>query len=159
MGLDAGVCCDCFERGQLRSPPPAGSRPSVCEDGGLLCGSDDLDVQIAFDGWLAGDACEHEYGRLVQHHIGNIALVGSLRSELQRDPDRFPLILERVIYNGVHGDDFIPAAEVPRLAAEVEALAGVRCADPNVEPYMRAFAAQMCDLVSASRAVNKPIVF
>ena len=66
MGLDAHVCCDCFERGRLRSAPPPGCSLSVCADGSLLCGSDDLDVQIAFDRWQQSEACEHEDGYLAQ---------------------------------------------------------------------------------------------
>jgi len=51
VALDAHGCCDCFERGRLRCPPPPRCDLSVTDDGGLLCGSDDPDVQIAFDRW------------------------------------------------------------------------------------------------------------
>ena len=78
MGLDAAVYCDCFERGRLQSPPPPGCTLAVAPDGSLLCGSDDLDVQLAFDRWRQSEACEHEDGYLVSHWIGNIALVASL---------------------------------------------------------------------------------
>lgn len=159
MALDAHVCCDCFERGRLRCQPPPGCNLSVCDDGGLLCGSDDLDVQIAFDRWQQSEACEHEDCYMVTHRIGNIALVAALRAELGRWPERFPVILSRVIYNGVHGGDFIPAAEVPQLVPEVEALAEVRCAGPDMERFMRGFEAQMRELVAAALRVGKPLVF
>lgn len=110
MGLDAHVCCDCFERGRLLAAPPPGCTLSVTEDGSLLCGSDDLKVQIAFDRWRHSEACEHEDGYLVAHRIGNVALVSSLRRELGRWPERFPEVLSRVIYDGVHCGDSIPAA-------------------------------------------------
>ena len=115
MALDAHVCCDCFGRGQLRSPPPPGCNPSVCADGSLWCGSDDLDVLFAFDRWRQLEACGHEDGYLVAHRSGNIALVASLRRELGRWPERFPVILSRVIYDGIHCGDFIQAADVPQL--------------------------------------------
>ncbi len=67
MGLDAHVFCDCYERGLLLSAPPPGCSLSVGEDGGLLCNSDDLEVQIAFDKWLGSEACEHLNGYLVSH--------------------------------------------------------------------------------------------
>src|SRR5881409_3670831 len=51
VGLDAHVCCNCYERGRVRLPPPAGCNPTVSDDGSLLCGSDDLKVQIEFDRW------------------------------------------------------------------------------------------------------------
>jgi hypothetical protein len=157
--LDAHVCCDCFERGQLRHPPPRGCELSVTDDGGLLCGSDDLDVQIAFDRWQHSEACEHENGYLVSHRIGNIALVAALRAELGRWPERFSVTLSRVIYDGTHSGDFVPPAQVLLLAPEVEALATVRCPDPEMEQSMRGFEAQMRELVAATLRMGKPLVF
>jgi hypothetical protein len=159
MALDATVYCNCFELSRLISPPPAGCHLSVGEDGVLLCGNDDLDVMLAFDRWQQSEACEHESGYLVSHWIGNIALVAAYRSELERWAQRFPIILSRVIYDGVHCGDFIRAAEVPQLVPEVEALAGVRCAAPEMERYIRAFRKQMQELVVAALQVGKPIVF
>ena len=159
MGLDAVVHCDCFERGRLRSPPPAGCTPSVDEWGFLHCGSNNLAIQLAFDRWQFEEACEHEDGLLVHHRIGNIALVAGLRTELQRHPDRFPMLLARVVYNGVHSGDLIPAGEVSQFRPELDALALVRCEDPEMGPLMREFATQMEELVVASLTVCKPIVF
>jgi hypothetical protein len=159
MALDAAVYCDCFERGRLRRPPPAGCKLSVTDDGSLLCGSDDLDVQMAFDAWCISDACEHNRGLLSAHRIGNIALVAALRSELQRRPEQFPLLLSRVLYNGVHAGDFIAAAEVPRLCPEVAALAELHSPDPAMEQFLRDFAAQMAELVESAQRVGKPISF
>jgi hypothetical protein len=159
VSLDAYVHCDCFERGCLRSAPPAGCNPSIASDGGLDCGSDNPDVQIAFDGWWYAQACAHESGVLVSHRIGNIALVALLRTELSRWPQRFPMLLERVIYNGVHCGDFIPATEVSALAREVEAIASVRCDEPEKDAFVRGFESQMRELVIASLTVGKPIVF
>ena len=159
MGIDAFVWCDCFERGHLRSPPPPGCSLSVSDDGGLLCGSDDLEVQIAFDRWRQSDACEHEGGFLVVHRIGNIALIASLRAELGRRPDKFPVTLSRVICDGTHCGDFIPAADLPRLASEVESLADLYCDEPDMEQCMREFAVQMRELVCAALLVGKPLVF
>ena len=159
MALDAHVCCDCFERGRLRSAPPPGCNVSVTDDGGLLCGSDDFEVQIAFDRWQHSEACEHEDGWLVARHIGNIALVASLRRELGLWPERFPMILSRVVYDGVHGGDFITPAEVRQLVSEVEAMAVIDCADTKMEQFIRGFAAQMRELVEAALRVGKPLVF
>jgi len=159
MGLDSYVCCDCFERGRLRSPPPPGCSLSVSADGSLLCGSDVLVVQFAFDLWQQSEACEHEDGYFVLHFIGNVWLVAALRAELRRWPERFPMILARVIYNGVHAGDFIPAAEVPHLVPEVEALASVHPPQPDMEQYVRVFEAQMRELVAAALRAGKPICF
>jgi hypothetical protein len=159
VGLDAHVCCNCFERDQLRSSPPLGCKLSVCADGSLDCGSDDLNMQIAFDRWQQAQACEHEDGYLVAHYIGNVVLVASLRKELGRWPERFPMILSRVIYNGIHAGDFIPAAEVPQLSAEVEKLAAVPFTDHEMDRFIRRFEAQMRELVAAALRVGKPVVF
>jgi hypothetical protein len=159
MTLDASVYCDCFERGRLRSAPPPGCTLSVHESGFLLCGSDDPAATAAFNRWQFDRACEHELGLLVHHLIGNITTVAAIRSELERSADRFPMLLAQVVYNGTHCCDFIPAAEVPRLRPEIDALAEVQCADPGNEPLIRDFAAQMGELVAASLAVGKPIVF
>jgi hypothetical protein len=159
MGLDAHVSCDCFERGKLRSPPPPGCHLSVYKDGSLLCGSDELEVELAFDRWRHSEACEHEDGYLVAHRLGNMALIGALRAELGQWPKRFPVILSRVIYNGIHGGDFIPADEVPSLIPEVKALSAVHCTKPDMEQFMRDFELQMIELVTAALQVKKPLTF
>lgn len=159
MGLDASVWCDCFERNRLRSSPPAGCHLSVGKDGSLDCGSDDLDVQLAFDQWQQLEACEHEDGYLLSHYIGNIALVASLRAELGRWPDQFPMLLSRVIYNGVHAGDYIPAEQVSQLLPELAKLADVHCTEPDMEQFMRRFELQMRELVDAALRVEKAIVF
>lgn len=159
MTLDAVVFCDCFERGRLLSPPPVGCRLSVAESGLLMCGSDDLNTQIAFDRWRFDQACAHENGALVKHDIGNIALVAELRAALQSEPDSFPMLLSRVLCNGTHCCDFIPAHEVPRLLPEVEALAGIHGTDSRREHSLREFESQLRKLVEASLAVGKPIMF
>ena len=159
MALDAHVCCDCFERGCLRSPPPLECSLSVADDGGLLCGSDDEDVQIAFDSWQRSEACEHKNGYLVNHRIGNIALVAALRAALSQWPEQFPVILSRVIYDGVHCGDFIPVADIPQLVPELETLSSVCSDDPDMEQFLRDFEAQMRELVTASLASGKPIAF
>ena len=159
MGLDAVVYCDCFERRRLRAPPPTGCSLSVAADGSLLCGSDDLDVQLAFDQWQLSRACEHEMGVLLHRYIGNIALVAALRGELQQEPDLFPLLLSKVLYNGVHSGDFIPLADLERLQPEVAALGELPCTDPEMAGLLVNFAAQMKDLVACGLRVGKPIAF
>ncbi len=159
MALDAHVCCDCFERGRLRCPPPPGCNLSVDDDGGLLCATDDDDAWIAFANWQRDAACEHEDCNLVAHYIGNIALVAALRAELSKWPEQFSAILSRVIYNGIHGGDFIPAAEVAKLVPEVAALSEVHCVKPDMEQFMRRFESQMQELVDAALRVGKPLVF
>jgi hypothetical protein len=131
----------------------------MAEDGSLLCGSDDIDVELAFDQWRCDQACEHERGILVHHHIGNIALVAALRAELQRMPDKFPLILSRVLYNGTHCGDFIAVGELPAVCAEVAALESFQVWDLEMKSFIRAFERQMTELVRAALTIGKPIAF
>ena len=63
----------------------------------------------AHDQWLA-ESCEHE-GFILSFFLGNITKVGNLRSflrHLQGKPGpRFPILLEKVLYDGTHTGDWI----------------------------------------------------
>jgi hypothetical protein len=159
MGLDAVVYCDCFERGRLREPPPPGCNLSVSTNGSLLCGSEDLEVQLAFDQWQLGRACEHELGVLLHHRIGNIALVAVLRTELGQQADRFTLLLTKVLHNGTHCGDFLTVEEVKGLPPEVGLLPEMPCNNPEIAGLLREFAAHMAELVKCALEVGKPIAF
>ncbi len=71
----------------------------------------------------------------------------------------FQLILSRILYSGSHCGDLIPAAELSKLAREVEALAEIHCEDADMERFLREFEAQMIELLDAALRVGKPIVF
>jgi hypothetical protein len=172
MGLDAFVYCDCFERGQLREQPPAGCALSVSADGSLDCGSENLDLQIAFDRWQFSQACEHESGVLLHHRIGNIALVAELRTALNGQAGHYPLLLSKVLYNGTHSGDWLAVEEVKALQSElcrlVAALADKAelCRlvarsgyQSEVPSFLRSFAVQMGELVECALRVGKPLVF
>ncbi len=89
MSLDAFVFCDCFERGRLKEAPPPGCRIVVGTNGRVdNAGEATLEGQLAFDDWRWYRMCEHQEGILVHHRIGNMGLVGILRAELRRFPDR-----------------------------------------------------------------------
>ncbi len=157
MGLDAFVYCDCFEAGRLRGSPPEGSHPALDDDGSVLCGSNNLDIQIAFDGWRF--SCEHPDGLLLHHRIGNIALVAALRNELQRFGNRFPRLLTWVLYNGTHCGDSIKLADMQDLRTEVAALAQFPSLDTEMEESLRRFETQMAELIDCALRVGKPIAF
>jgi hypothetical protein len=159
MGLDAVVYCDCFEQGLLREQPPPGCNLSVSPDGSLLCGSEDLEVQLAFDQWQLERACEHELSVLLHHRIGNIALVAVLRTELAKQAERFPLLLTKVLYNGTHCGDFLTVEELKGLRPEVGLLTGEPCDNPDMAGFLREFAAHMAELVECALKVGKPLAF
>jgi hypothetical protein len=160
MSLDAMVYCDCYERGKIRRPPPRPEVVTVDESGEvvLTCNQPGTDERGFYD-WLA-TACEHgPRGRLLSYRLGNIALVALLRSLLAREPNRFPILLTQVRYNGVHGGDFLSIEEVERLVPEVEHLKEVHADKEGHEPLVREFERQMRRLVQAALSVGKPIAF
>ena len=108
MGLDATVYCNCFEVGRVKEPPPC--TVVVAADGSLDCKSDDLDTDLSFAKWLL-HACEHANGVLLHHRLGNMALVGLVRSELRQDELKFPVLLTKVLYNGTHAGDYLTSTQ------------------------------------------------
>jgi hypothetical protein len=159
MGLDACVFCDCFERGVLRSPPLEEWRVYVERGGFLASATEDLDAQLAFDRWYEDSACVHPSGHLVSERIGNIALVSLLRGELEQEAERYPMLLNRVLYSGTHCGDCISADEVGGMLPEISALAQLHSPDPRHDTFLRDFEGQMRRLVEASLRVRKPLSF
>ncbi len=160
MSLDATVYCDCYERGRMRTPPPQPEFVSVDETGGLSLEWDQPNAdQNAFYDWRA-TACEHgPWGQLVSHRLGNIALITFLRELLAKEPLGFPILLTKVLYNGVHGGDFLSPTDVDLVRFEVERLKEVHAVDDGDEPFIREFELQMRQLVQAAQSVGKPIAF
>src|SRR4051812_36603442 len=107
MSLDAIVWCDCYEKGKLREPPPPGISLVVEPDGAL--GYEESPA-ADFNAWCEWrqHACEHPVGTLLHRRLGNIGEIGLLRSELQREAGRFPLLLSKVLYSGSHSGDHLP---------------------------------------------------
>jgi hypothetical protein len=160
MSLDATVYCDCYEKGRVRRPPPQPELVYVDENGQVTLKWDAPGAdQFAFYGWLK-EACEHgPMGEMVSHRIGNIARVGFLRSTLSENPKEYPLLLARVVYNGIHSGDTLSSADVESLRPELERLREVHGKDAVEEEMIREFELQMQELTDAVLRLNKPIVF
>ena len=161
MGLDASVFCNCYELGGVRTPPPQPELTYINEETGQISlrwdepGAD----QHRFYDWLAS-ACQHgPLGQLVRHHLGNIPRIGFLRGLFEKTPEHFPLLLSRVLYNGIHCGDFLNLADVESLGVEIALVSTVHCSDPNEEEMPRTFDVQMAELIQGSTSVRKPIVF
>ena len=161
MGLDAFVYCDCYEKGRLRESPPTGFSLSVEPDGGLgrAGGAGTLESDLAWDIWREEQACEHLGGILLHHRLGNITLIGSLRSELQRAAERFPILLKQVVYSGSHAGDFLPVETIPILQIELKLLHEFRCNTRKTTSFMARFNTQMSELATTALSVGKPIAF
>lgn len=161
MGLDAFVCCNCYETGNVKTPPPQPDLVYVDPTSGeiLLRWEEKGADQNRFLEWLSS-ACEHgPFSRLVSHRLGNIARIGFLRRRFEETPERFPTLLSKVVYNGVHGGNVLTLPDVERVAAEMSAVHALSCSDDFDEEMLREFERQMLELIRGARSVSKPIVF
>ena len=143
LGLDASVFCNCYETGKTRCAPPQPELVYVDDVGQVQFKWDAPRAdQRRFYDWLA-NACEHgPMGQLVSHRL-----------------DKYPVLLAKVVYNGTHGGDHLSEHDARELVPEIGALRLVRCGNPEEQELLRGFAAQMAELVTASIAIGKPIVF
>jgi hypothetical protein len=125
MGLNAFVCCNCIKEGKV-PPHPFPELLAFDQTGEpILKGNGDIDLKLwlKHDKWYR-DSCPHS-GYLVEKRLGNIAGVAYVRGFLEgNSPNEFPLLLERVVYDGVHAGDWIAARAVPQLMRETRKLRG-----------------------------------
>lgn len=160
MGLDATVYCDCYERGKVQKPPPQPEYVYVEPSGQVSFKWDAPDAdQFQFYDWLA-EACEHgPLGQFVSYRLGNIALIGFLREKLAETPERFPVLLAKVLYNGTHCGDYLTLDEVTAVSREIEVLKTIHESKQEEEELLREFEHKMFDLVEAAQRLRKPIYF
>jgi hypothetical protein len=156
--LDACIFCDCFEKGRIKSSPPYSDLVSLGEDGDLKVESNDGKINAEVSNWRE-NACEHENSTLIYYCIGNIALVADFRRELNYRADSYPILLEKVLYNGTHAGDFLRLEDVEKIKEELARLSDHKCVDRELIPYLETFRSKMSELVECSLAVQKPIVF
>lgn len=159
MGLDAAVYCDCFERGMLKEPPPCPELVATDPSGRLDCRSENEETLLSFDEWLLHRACEHENGVLRDHYIGNMTLVGLLRSELERQADIYPVSLAKILYGGTHTGDYLSLVDVRNVQSELKLLEGHVCLNEINQGYVAVYRQQMMELAEAALTVGKPISF
>jgi hypothetical protein len=114
-----------------------------------------------------------------------MASISIVRNELSRESTKFPIILQRVVYNGIHGGDQISVALLSSLRAELDELKSFNCfggapagfemtfdgenrtqckttgyaTAAEANQLVQEFRKKMIELVDAAQKVNKPIVF
>lgn len=158
MALDAFVYCDCFEKDNLRCNPPAGVSVRIASSGEITCDTEDESAWFAFHAWKRAKACLHQGMILVHHRLGGTAAIDLLRTELQRHPQAFPILLEKILYCGTHTCDWIPFDRLPQLTAELKALDPDHSA-PLAVDTLRLFKIQIAELIIAAKLTQKPICF
>ncbi|MGO8691415.1 MAG: hypothetical protein ACLQLG_17470 [Thermoguttaceae bacterium] len=159
MGLDAVVYCNCYETGRHKTPPPPGIEIIISVDGSIQCAHKTVESAIALDAWTHKGACDHEDCALVHHYIGNVALVAFLRGTLEQSADRFPVILSKVVHNGIHAGDYLSLEDVRSVQQELKSLPPIACDNEEDQMYLDTFREQMTELVEAALALQKPIAF
>ena len=158
MSLDAFVRCTCIRDGKAK-PHPWPDRLTFDDAGDPTLSGEPSDQEWdAHDQWLS-DSCEHE-GYLLSMFLGNIPRVKNLRSflgALQGSPGpRFPILLEKVLYDGTHTGDWIAVKESPVLLKEVNT---VLHSSDILADSEKEFFNNMKQLCEASIASGNPIMF
>lgn len=118
-----------------------------------------LESEHAFDDWLQDRACVHSDGVLLHHFIANISLAAFIRDELELKEESFPILLNKVVYNGTHCGDFISPEDFPVLRAELVRLETFVSSHKETAEDIDGFRKQMIELLDAAEAVSKPITF
>lgn len=155
MGLSASVCCNCIKEG--KAPPHPFPELLAFDKTGepVLKGDGDIDLMLwlKHDKWYR-DSCPHS-GYLVEKRLGNIAAVAYVRGFLEdNSADSFPLLLERVAYDGTHCGDWVSASDAPQLLSETRRLQGL-----TNDPLILEFTNDVVELGEASIATGNPIAF
>lgn len=157
MALDAFVYCDCFEKDNLRSNPPGGLKLKVAPNGDVTCDAPTDHQWFAFSAWKQEKACTHQ-GMILKHHrLGTATILDPLRAELEKtDPERFPILLENILYSSTHTCDWIPLRALPQLTEELSQL---DCQTVRSAEALRHLKIQLAELVIAAQMAHKPICF
>jgi hypothetical protein len=158
MSLDAFVRCTCIRDGRAK-PHPFPKRLTWDESGSPSLTGDPSDEEWEeHDRWVQG-SCEHE-GYLAAESLGNITraqhLRGFLRGLQGKPGPRFPVLLNKVVYDGTHTGDWIPTEESPALLREVEI---VLASSDILTAGEKEFFDSMKRLCEASIATRNPIMF
>jgi len=158
MGLDAYVRCTCIRDGRAK-PHPFPDRLVFDEKAEpVLTGDPSTDEWTAHDRWFP-ESCEHG-GYLVSERLGNISLAAHMREflhGLEGDPGpRFPILLQKVVYDGTHCGDWISSEQAVKLLKEVDIVLHSSDILANSE---KEFFSSMKRLCEASVATGNPIVF
>ena len=85
--------------------------------------------------------------------LGNIALIGHLRSTIAGYVGKLSALERLVLYSGSHGGDVIEDASFGELEEELALI------DASPDEYIREFAAHLRILISMARQERNPIVF
>lgn len=96
--------------------------------------------------------------KAVEKRIGNIAMVSRLRSKIQDIlGNSSSLLVDKVLYNGVHSYDLIAANDFEQLRQEIVSIR--RQIKDNESADLELFLRDMEELMSAAEREGNPILF
>ncbi|HVR22028.1 MAG TPA: hypothetical protein VMU26_01800 [Candidatus Polarisedimenticolia bacterium] len=158
MSLNGFVRSTCIRDG-MPTPLPFPDRLIFDESGEpKLTGDPSGKEWEAHDQWL-GESCEHE-GYLLSQFLGDITRVGNPRSFLRHLPGtpgpRFPILLEKVLYDLTHTGDWISSKIAKKLLKEVET---VFHSSDILADFEKEFFNNMKLLCEAIVATGSPVIF
>lgn len=88
-----------------------------------------------------------------------MALICFIRNKLEREKQHFPILLEKVVYSGTHGGDWLDFETVLGLEKEVTRISAFTVGKPEEQHWIEEFLAKLIELIEAAKSVRKPISF
>jgi hypothetical protein len=166
MGLDACVYCDCVEKRRLKRPHPYPKQLYIGRNGSPEIRTVDAAKIERHDTWMQLPPCEHEEMNADSSHLGNMGFIGVLRDALtgvSSQLPKCPILLGRVLYNGIHTGDFLSVGQVKRLLREIELLELVDLRlvgfPRNQVKPLTAVTSELRRLAKCALKLKKPIAF
>jgi hypothetical protein len=159
MGLDASVYCNCYKTGKVKSPPPHKELVEIDYDGDVFISTPDDEKYFEFEKWKQ-TACEHEDMVLLHCRIGNQSTAGYMITKIKAaDENSFPILLDKVFYNGTHAGDHLELDDVLKLQQEVKALKQLVSAELQNDTLLERVLNDLDELCAKAIEVQNPIVF
>jgi hypothetical protein len=107
---------------------------------------------------LGRDVIPRELVAAIRWRVGNMSGVADLREEMgQSSAGKHLLLIEKVLYSGIHGGDTIQSEMFENLEAEIHSLQARR--DPSFSDYLSNFLEKMLEIIQIARREGNPIVF
>jgi hypothetical protein len=158
MNLNGFLRCTGIRDGKAK-PHPFSDRLIFDESGEPKpTGDPSGEAWAAREQWTGG-LCEHE-GYLLSLFLGDITRVGNLRSFLRHlrgtPGPRFPILLEKVLYDGTHTGDWISSKIAEKLLKEVDT---VLHSSDILADFEKEFFNNLKLLCEAIGATGSPVMF
>jgi hypothetical protein len=159
MGLDAHVYCRCIQDGKAKAHPFPGLLTYDPINGAdLRDGATDEQI-AANDKWFYR-SCQHE-AVAASERLGNMTWIAEVREVLRgREKGKdFPVLLRKVVYNGIHSGDHLSMEDVIKLQKEIAKAKLIRLPDRETSKMFKDFVRSIDRLCKASIKTGNPIVF